>query len=236
MSSLSRKIRETRRRRGLSQADFAKAVGVTQSTVSKWESGAQRPDVNAAITLAVWAGEPAQSFMFEEDEHSFITEDIENIVYVVGAAESGKWLEKINWDEEDQFKVEIPFKNVAQMGQVKGWLIRDIGIEKLYPHDSIVFCKTVTEISSIGNYDRVLVVRENQDGLLEITVREIAKYKDIIVNLRAHPVEPDPELSFDLKPPRLGPGIRSVHVIGVVVASFAFEPQRDPAPSPGWTY
>ena len=40
---LARKIRELRSKRGLTQEQFAATVGVTFSTVNRWESGKSKP-------------------------------------------------------------------------------------------------------------------------------------------------------------------------------------------------
>ncbi|WP_286134338.1 hypothetical protein [Methylobacterium sp. Leaf123] len=172
--------------------------------------------------------------MFEGDEHPFVISDLDTFVDVIGCAEGDKWLEKIEWDENDHFKVQLPTPKTMDFSDLRGWLVKDEGISKLYPRDSVVFCRPESNPDLIGNFDRVLVVRENDNGLFEITIREIAKYKDIVINLRSHARDPDQIRSFDLKPLRLGPGIKSMRIVGVVVASFALEPYRDPAPSPGW--
>lgn len=45
-------IRELRKAAGLTQAKFAEAMGVTQSTVSQWESGQVLPDTAKIPKLA----------------------------------------------------------------------------------------------------------------------------------------------------------------------------------------
>ena len=42
---LGQKIADARKRRGLTQGDLAKAVGVTAQAVSKWERGNSCPDI-----------------------------------------------------------------------------------------------------------------------------------------------------------------------------------------------
>jgi transcriptional regulator with XRE-family HTH domain len=45
-------LRTLREQRKLSQADVARALGVTESAVSRWESGARRPAREEALRLA----------------------------------------------------------------------------------------------------------------------------------------------------------------------------------------
>lgn len=42
--NMAKKMKSLRKRAGYTQATFAKAVGVTQATVSRWESGKDTPD------------------------------------------------------------------------------------------------------------------------------------------------------------------------------------------------
>ena len=49
---LAQKLREFRKRRGLTQEQLAEAMGVTVGAVSKWESGASTPDVSLILELA----------------------------------------------------------------------------------------------------------------------------------------------------------------------------------------
>lgn len=48
----AQEIRNTRRRLGLPQAKFARAVGVSQQKVSEWESGRRMRAVFAVLRLA----------------------------------------------------------------------------------------------------------------------------------------------------------------------------------------
>ena len=46
------KIRQMREARGMTQQDLAKTIGVSQATVSDWESGKINPDLVRAVKLA----------------------------------------------------------------------------------------------------------------------------------------------------------------------------------------
>lgn len=49
---LAQKLREFRKRRGLTQEQLAEAMGVTVGAVSKWESGSSTPDISIILELA----------------------------------------------------------------------------------------------------------------------------------------------------------------------------------------
>jgi prephenate dehydratase len=54
--TLARRIAETRRKMGLTQADLADRLGLAQSTLARWESGAREPTRAAVKRLAVALG------------------------------------------------------------------------------------------------------------------------------------------------------------------------------------
>ena len=43
MNTIGEKIKTLRKNKNLSQEDFAEKIGVTQSTITKWENGVQSP-------------------------------------------------------------------------------------------------------------------------------------------------------------------------------------------------
>ncbi len=45
-------LRRLRQERGLSQVEMSRQLGITQATLSHWESGAHRPMLRYAVTLA----------------------------------------------------------------------------------------------------------------------------------------------------------------------------------------
>jgi len=49
----SQDIKTLRNQLGLSQRQFAKQLGVSKRTVTYWESGKRRPDINAQSKLAL---------------------------------------------------------------------------------------------------------------------------------------------------------------------------------------
>ncbi len=61
--SLAARIRALRKSLGLSQASFASRVGVDQSNVSRWESGAP-PDDTHIVRLAALAGQHPAAFRY----------------------------------------------------------------------------------------------------------------------------------------------------------------------------
>lgn len=49
---LEKKLKEARQSKGITQAELADALGITQQGVARWESGKSKPNVETLITLA----------------------------------------------------------------------------------------------------------------------------------------------------------------------------------------
>lgn len=51
-------IREIRRARGMTQEEFAEAVGTSRFMVNRWEAGVHRPNLDSLKKIAAVAGRP----------------------------------------------------------------------------------------------------------------------------------------------------------------------------------
>ncbi len=49
-------IRRYRKARGLTQAEFAEALGMSQASISRFETGERKPDVDDLIAIARYFG------------------------------------------------------------------------------------------------------------------------------------------------------------------------------------
>ena len=49
-------IRRYRKERGLTQAEFAEALGMSQASISRFETGERKPDVDDLIAIARYFG------------------------------------------------------------------------------------------------------------------------------------------------------------------------------------
>lgn len=226
MSKIDRKIRELRRRRNLTQGEFAEAIGVKQSTVSRWESGAQEPEFSAVMRIAEWAGINAFEFAFE-DAHQFSTNPHGSNAKVIGAIEANAWKENHQFDDSDIFEVTIPLPNDFIHTGLVGLVIRDDSCEPKYPKNSIVF---ITINSGYMQHDAyVVVVRSDENGFFEQTLRETYINRDGVVYLS--PITDDPSISMPLrvrdKRHQISDGYDEIDagdIQGPVIASFVLEP------------
>lgn len=53
VTTLAARLRDLRKKRGLTQKAFGKLLGVEQSSISKWETGATTPDTSSLLKLAI---------------------------------------------------------------------------------------------------------------------------------------------------------------------------------------
>lgn len=66
---MKNKIEEIRKERGISQEEFAKAVGVSRQTISSLENGRYNPSIILAYKIAKYFDTSIENvFIFEEEE------------------------------------------------------------------------------------------------------------------------------------------------------------------------
>lgn len=64
---MKNKIEEIRRKRGINQEDFAKAMSVSRQTISSLENGRYNPSIMLAYKIAKYFGMTIEEvFIFEE--------------------------------------------------------------------------------------------------------------------------------------------------------------------------
>ena len=61
------RLKELRQQHNLSQMDLAKATGISQSAIAKWEIGKTEPTASAIIVLSQFFGETADYLLGLED-------------------------------------------------------------------------------------------------------------------------------------------------------------------------
>ena len=63
----SKRLKELRIEKGMSQMDLAKATGISQSAIAKWELDKTEPTASALIKLSEMFGETVQYLLGIED-------------------------------------------------------------------------------------------------------------------------------------------------------------------------
>jgi transcriptional regulator with XRE-family HTH domain len=251
MEESGRRIREVRRRLGLTQSEFAERLKTTQSSVSRWEAGTQKPDLSSLMKIGELAGLDPIRFALYDEEHPFWTSDYGREVTVLAAIEWGHWTESLEW-EDQRFLVRIPtipsWKNLA----IVGFVVRDDSADRLFPKDSVVFAAILPytgwrpsqlglEPSLIGygeswgpltvkDQDLVVVLRRSPGGLYELTLR---KYQLIDDETYLTSLADNPKFATNREPPQPPPDevpasySGQLQIIGIVLGSFRIEASRE---------
>jgi transcriptional regulator with XRE-family HTH domain len=243
MSTISRKIREVRKRLGLTQAEFADRLQTTQGTVSRWEAGDQRPEIDFIIKISDLGGFEPFKLGRDDEEHEFHTSDWGKQVSVIGAIRSDYWSESVEWEKEHQFEVRIP--TIADWNdlEIAGFVVQDDSADELYPKGSIVFAALVpgsieppnphmpalrAALLQPKHEDLVIVQRRRPLGLVELTIRKFfiisgGETRETYLS----PVATNPKyVAWNLTPSAGGiPAQEIPEVIGIIVASFRIDTQ-----------
>lgn len=157
MTALGDAIRNARKRLGLTQGEFGAKVGVEQSTVSRWEKGAE-PDYEQRARLAKYL--PA-------------TVTRPTVVSIVGAVEAGKW-----GQAEEPAPHEIRYLDLPEDPRYPGteriaFMVRGPSMNRVLPEGSFVVCVNSLAVGRdpvTGEY--VVVRRKSLEGLYEMTIKE----------------------------------------------------------------
>ncbi len=157
MSDLSQSIKALRRGFGMGQKEFASAVGVSQGTVSKWESGAQRPEAEPLTKLAAMAGTDVARFLQghvgpSKSETSHVTE-----VKVIGYLQRGKHRASLDFEDGEYYNIQIPLPDHVNPKRCFACEVRGDFFNKIYPHGSIVVFQEAFAPSDLDSGDKVLV-------------------------------------------------------------------------------
>ena len=159
-------VRKLRKELQLTQAQLAKRLGVDQSTVSRWEAGAEpEGEQRRALALLLQELTPAPGHPVERRRVTQIP--------VVGAVQAGEWIEAVEWDSEERTSLWVPVDKRLPDVSRKAYEVRGTSMNLIYPPGSLVIC--VSTIDS-GIHPKpgahVLVQRRDRTGLYEVTIKE----------------------------------------------------------------
>lgn len=158
-------IRAARKAAGLSQAELAQRVGVTQSVVSDWENG-------KLVSYTDHASAIHRALKIPLDELSPVTpfSPVAGIS-VVGEVQAGVWRLASEYALEDRFL--IPVVGAPGYGGVKLTALKVVGssMDILYPDGSFVIVVSASDTDA-RHGDRVVVYRAKGE-LQEASIKEV---------------------------------------------------------------
>ncbi len=168
MLSTGGRIRAARKDAGLTQAELALRMGVTQSVVSDWENAklASWSERETAEKLATALGKP-RGYFAAPQAPLVSTTGIE----VVGEVQAGVFRAALEIPPEDRLK--LPVVTLGGAADVDYVALKVVGpsMNELYPDGSFVIC-IPTFSTDVRDGDRV-VVYQRQGDLVEATIKEV---------------------------------------------------------------
>lgn len=220
MPDLAKKIGNLRRRLGLTQTAFATLNGVDQSTVARWEAGAE-PERDNLRKLAALDGKTLDEFFSDAAAASPHSEED---VQVIGHVQAGEWREAMEWPESDRYSLRLPrdkrYVGLSRMGLV----VRGTSMNQVFVEGSILVCLNMFEVNRspfIGEY--VIVRRRQRDGHIEATVKQLQLDADGVPWLWPRSADPLYQQPLRLPEPAEGDDNEDVLMTGVVIASYRLE-------------
>ena len=224
---LAAKIRNLREGLGLDQKGFAKVVGASQSSVSRWESPRfrQKPAYDHLLVMASMSGQTIDEFL----ERNVGALDANTNVRVVGQVQAGAWQEAVEWEHDQQYSLNIPedsrYKGLPRFGLE----VRGSSMNQVYPEGTIVICVKLLDLGADPDIEqRVIFIRKDEHGLIEATVKELDIDDDGQVWLVPRSDSPGHREAIRLQPPDDGD---DQQIWALVIGSIQPElvPNRSPA-------
>lgn len=209
-------LRELREAANLNLADIAHHVGVSISTVSRWETAKYAVSPKAINRLAKVLNTSAEVVLQGP------LSGVPGIVEVVGMVQAGIWRDALEWDAGARYSVSMPPNVPYKTAPKFGLEVRGASMDRHYPEGSVVFCVPAKHMGRpLRNGDHVVTQRTARDGSVEATIKEIRIDPQGKVWLwpRSH----DPEYQT---PARLyDDGTSSIEVTALVIGHSSWRPQ-----------
>ncbi|MFS0736961.1 XRE family transcriptional regulator [Sphingomonas sp. 1P06PA] len=204
------RLAELRKKRGFTQASLAERLGVEQPTVQRWEKGKREPDLKQLIELAAVLGvEPGN--LLGGDEAAPIGPRL----FVKGEVAAGVWRAAIELPEDEWQTFNGRSDVTTDIQHRFGLRVVSDSMDQVYPIGTIVECVSLFGRAEAVPGKRVVVVRMNDDGEYEATIKELVE-KDgelWLVPRSSNPAHVPFRLSDR------APGIIETRIAAVVVSS-----------------
>ena len=221
-------VKGIRQKLGLSQKQFAELIGVTQSAVSKWENGSQRPDLDSTLKMQGAAGLKEQMAQ-GQIEHRYQSPSWGISVRVIGAINESKWSRGYRWDSKNTFNINVPKRAAWEGHDLLGFLIQDDSAYPVYPRESIIVCSGF----NLGKWlnprtgDNIVVAeRHPTDALVRVVVRQFAlgrKGEHILNSYGSQSAEKKFLTTSQRLDILAAGGFEAIGFIGVIVGGFIVE-------------
>lgn len=220
MRTIAKKIKNLRMGLGMTQPEFAKALNtgtrgeepVDQSTISKWETEAQKPSARHMVRLAGLAGVPVEQFVGLPTTEGMAR----NTVFVTGEVQAGAWREASEWEQDDWREVSLPMVSEWSNFPMHSRLVVGNSMNRIYPDGSLIYVVTIADLGRMPKSgEHVVVQRVSPDGEYETSLKELVIDEGGLSYL--WPRSSDPEHQAPLQFKKSKRGVERVEIVGLVV-------------------
>ncbi len=232
---ITKNVKSLRKQLGLNQQQFADMIGVSQSTVSKWEKGAQRPDLDSVVKMQE-AGGDGLSVFARSSSHRYDRSSWGVDVKVVGSIHEDHWNSSYQWDTANNFYLKAPKRKSWENLDLLGFLVEDDSASPVYPQESVLVCaKLNVKVWHGPKTGDHLIISEHQEGsdLVRVVVRQLALGRQGEILLSPfNSVRHEDRRSFTLASRMdllAAGGYEAFGMIGIILGGFIVEnPNRFP--------
>ena len=168
---LAGRIRKARVDAGLTQAAFARGVGVTQPTVSDWERGHASPSRHRMAVISELTGKTVEWLMLGAGPES------QRRIKLIGTVQAGAWKEA--WECDQGFITDVPHD--MRFPGVRRFALEVAGdsMNQVFEDGDHVICVKFLDIERgprSGEY--VVLHRQDKRGLFEATIKQYMAGED----------------------------------------------------------
>jgi transcriptional regulator with XRE-family HTH domain len=162
-----------RKDKGLTQVRLAKMVGVSTSTISKWETGEQGLTAENANSVAEALGVSVDKLLGRGSGLVHSRMPRAALVPVMGELQAGVWREALEIPPDDRESVPFFIPPEYRDYQLAAYVVRGNSMNQVFRSGSYVLvASTIANGLRPRNGQNVLVSRRNRDGLHEATIKE----------------------------------------------------------------
>ena len=159
-----------RKLKGFTQVTLAERMGVEQPTIQRWEAGKREPNFEQLFQLAsILEVEPGMLI------DPSIAAAIGPRLFVKGEVAAGMWNPAAEWPEADWQSFNGRADVNAEIQHRFGLRVVGDSMDQIYPDGTIVECVSLFGRAEILPGKRVIVIRENDQGMFEATVKELVE-------------------------------------------------------------
>ena len=149
---------------------LAERMGVEQPTIQRWEAGKREPNFEQLFQLAsILEVEPGMLI------DPSIAAAIGPRLFVKGEVAAGMWNPAAEWPEADWQSFNGRADVNAEIQHRFGLRVVGDSMDQIYPDGTIVECVSLFGRAEILPGKRVIVIRENDQGMFEATVKELVE-------------------------------------------------------------